>query len=178
MPSPFLFVCTNFFTFAEMSIRRATYDDIPRIMEICGEARCIMRADGNMAQWTGGYPSEEVIKADIDGYVGYVLEESGRPDGYFAFIPGIEKTYLSIEGGQWADDSKPYCTIHRLASTKTSHGIAEACFEWCWSRCRNIRIDTHGDNRIMRHCIEKFGFTYCGVIYLQNGDPRLAYQKL
>lgn len=166
-----------------MNIRRATYDDIPRIMEICGQARSIMRSDGNMTQWTGGYPSEAVIKADIDGCVGYVMEEDEetedcRLDGYFAFIPGIEKTYLTIEDGQWLDDSKPYCTIHRLASTTTSHGIAATCFEWCWSQCRNLRIDTHSDNRIMRHCIEKFGFTYCGIIHLQNGDPRLAYQKL
>ena len=164
-----------------MNIRRATYDDIPRIMEICGQARSIMRSDGNMTQWTGGYPSEAVIKADIDGCVGYVMEEEkedNRLDGYFAFIPGIEKTYLSIEGGQWVDDSKPYCTIHRLASTTASHGVAGVCFEWCWSQCRNLRIDTHSDNRIMRHCIEKFGFTYCGIIHLQNGDPRLAYQKL
>ena len=178
-----------------MNIRRATYDDIPRIMEICRQARLIMRSDGNMTQWTGGYPSETVIMSDIDGCVGYVVEEEtekgaeaveatvetvkgGRLDGYFAFIPGIEKTYLTIEDGQWLDDSKPYCTIHRLASTTTSHGIAAACFEWCWSQCRNLRIDTHSDNRIMRHCIEKSGFTYCGVIHLQNGDPRLAYQKL
>ncbi len=167
-----------FITFAEMEIRRATYDDIPCIMEICGQARSIMRADGNMTQWTGGYPSESAIKADIDRRVGYVIEADGSPVGYFAFIPGIEETYLSIEGGQWVDGDKPYCTIHRLASTKTSHGVAGACFEWCWRECRNIRIDTHSDNRIMRHCIEKFGFTYCGVIHLQNGDPRLAYQKL
>ena len=193
MPSPFLL-----HNFAQMNIRRATNDDIPRIMEICRQARLIMRSDGNMTQWTGGYPSETVIMSDIDGCVGYVVEEDvekagetvetveatvetvkdRRLDGYFAFIPGIEKTYLAIEGGQWVDDSKPYCTIHRLASTTTSHGIAGACFEWCWSQCRNLRIDTHSDNRIMRHCIEKFGFTYCGVIHLQNGDPRLAYQKL
>jgi len=42
----------------------------------------------------------------------------------------------------------------------------------------NIRIDTHKDNRIMQHNIEKHGFTYCGIIYLANGDERLAYQKL
>jgi len=29
----------------------------------------------------------------------------------------------------------------------------------------------------MQHCIEKYGFTYCGIIYLSNGDERLAYQK-
>lgn len=34
------------------------------------------------------------------------------------------------QGGQWLDESEPYCTIHRLASTAGSHGIARACFEW------------------------------------------------
>lgn len=147
-------------------------------MEICGEARDIMRADGNMTQWTGGYPSEDVIRTDIDSSAGFVIEVGDRIEGYFAFISGVEPTYLEIDGSGWIDDINPYCTIHRLASTKTSNGIARACFEWCWGRCSNLRIDTHEDNRIMRHCIESFGFSYCGVIHLRNGDPRLAYQKL
>lgn len=196
-----------------MHIRKATYNDIPRIMEICAEARDIMRSNGNMTQWTGGYPSEETIMADIDtgvGYVvwngeedsvGHVVEEAvgdavgtavgeaigktsvrktsvGKTVGYFALIPGIEKTYIEIEGGRWIDDSAPYCTIHRLGSTKTSRGVARACFEWSWGQCRNLRIDTHEDNGIMRHCIEGFGFAYCGVIHLEDGSPRLAYQKV
>ena len=37
-------------------------------------------------------------------------------------------------------------------------------------------IDTHRDNVIMRHVIDRYGFTYCGIIYLLNGDERLAYQ--
>ena len=161
-----------------MTVRKATYDDLPRIMEICEEARDIMRRDGNMSQWTGGYPSEEVILKDIAGSVGYIIEADGTTEGYFAFIPGIERTYLEIEGGKWLDDSLPYCTIHRLASTARSRGIAQACFEWCREHCSNLRIDTHEDNRIMRHCVEKFGFKYCGIIHLLNGDPRLAFQKI
>ena len=31
---------------------------------------------------------------------------------------------------------------------------------------------------IMQHNIEKYGFTYCGIIYLISGDERLAYQKI
>ena len=42
----------------------------------------------------------------------------------------------------------------------------------------NIRIDTHLDNRIMQHVIKKYGFTYCGIIYLASGDERLAYQQI
>ena len=29
----------------------------------------------------------------------------------------------------------------------------------------------------MRHLMEKHGFDYCGIIYLANGDERLAFQK-
>ncbi len=31
---------------------------------------------------------------------------------------------------------------------------------------------------IMQHNILKQGFSYCGIIYLESGDPRLAYQKI
>lgn len=161
-----------------MNIRKAAYEDIPIIMEICEEAKEIMRSDGNLAQWTGGYPQKEVIMSDIGRGVGYVMEEDGVIEAYFAFIPGIEKTYLVIEEGEWIDDSLIYCTIHRLASSRNSHGIAGACFKWCWEQRPNLRIDTHKDNHIMQHCIEKFGFRYCGIIHLHNGDPRLAYQKI
>jgi len=30
----------------------------------------------------------------------------------------------------------------------------------------------------MQHNIEKRGFTYCGIIYLANGDERHAYQRM
>ena len=55
---------------------------------------------------------------------------------------------------------------------------AAKIMNFCFSHDANIRIDTHKDNRIMQHNIEKHGFTYCGIIYLANGDERLAYQKL
>ncbi|MCQ2116196.1 MAG: GNAT family N-acetyltransferase [Bacteroidales bacterium] len=146
-------------------------------MEIFEQAKGIMRSDGNFGQWTGGYPSVEVLKADMERGSSYVISDSGSEIvGTFAFIPGIEPTYNYIEG-KWLTDG-PYATIHRLASGPESHGIARECFDWCWSRVQNLRIDTHADNSIMQHCILKYGFTYCGVIYLANGDPRLAYQKI
>ena len=30
----------------------------------------------------------------------------------------------------------------------------------------------------MQHNILKAGFDYCGIIYLESGDERLAYQRL
>ena len=40
------------------------------------------------------------------------------------------------------------------------------------------RQDTHRDNHILQHILKKHGFQYCGIIYLLNGDERLAFQKL
>lgn len=161
-----------------MTIRRSTYGDLPQLMRIYREARQIMLDSGDLNQWKEGYPPEDVIRGDIDRGVGYAVEDGDRLVGAFAFIPGTDPTYLRIEGGAWKDDLKPYCTIHRLGSLKDSKGVAEACFNWCWEQSHNLRVDTHEDNVIMRHCIAKAGFEYCGIIYLLNGDPRLAYQKV
>lgn len=160
-----------------MEIKPGTYGDLPRLMEIYREAREIMISCGDVNQWKPGHPSEEMIRADIDnGHCRVILDE-GRLVGAFAFIPGEDPTYKVIEG-EWLDADAPYATIHRLASTFESKGVARACFDWCWQQIRNLRVDTHEDNVIMRHCIAAAGFQYCGVIHLLSGDPRLAYQKM
>lgn len=42
----------------------------------------------------------------------------------------------------------------------------------------SIKVDTHEDNRSMQRFLQKNGFVYCGVIYLQDGSKRLAFEKL
>ncbi|MBR1927637.1 MAG: N-acetyltransferase [Bacteroidales bacterium] len=159
-------------------IREATAADLDGIMPVLEAAKGIMRSDGNMCQWSDGYPTREVILADIHKSGGFVLEEEGQVVGYFAFLPSPEPTYSHIDGGKWLDDTTPYHVIHRIASYPGVHGVFSDIMEFCLSRDPNIRIDTHRDNSIMRHNISKHGFTYCGIIYLESGDERLAYQKL
>ena len=161
-----------------MTVRHATENDISSMMSLFEDAKGIMRADGNMSQWTGGYPQEAVALRDVRASHAFIVEDGGVPVGTFAFIPGSEPTYRTIYEGAWLDADAPYATIHRLASTPQSHGVARACFDWCASRCPNLRIDTHRDTSIMRHVITSGGFRYCGIIYLANGDERLAYQWL
>ena len=43
---------------------------------------------------------------------------------------------------------------------------------------KSLRADTHADNKIMQHLLEKNGFTRCGIIHVADGTPRIAYQKL
>ena len=114
----------------------------------------------------------------MEKHGGFVLEEAGRIVGYFAFLPSPEPTYSKIYNGKWLDDKQPYHVVHRIASYQDVHGIFSSIMDFCFSHDSNIRIDTHLDNHIMQHNIEKHSFTYCGIIYLANGDERLAYQKL
>lgn len=162
----------------QLSIRQAVDADLPQIMDVLEAAKGIMRASGNTGQWINGYPSTEVVTRDIRMGWGYVVEYEGGVAGYFAFIQSPEPTYSKIYGGSWTDDTLPYHVVHRIGSYPQVHGVFRAIMDWCFGQDSNIRIDTHRDNHIMQHNILKYGFEYCGIIYLESGDERLAYQLL
>ena len=162
-----------------MEIRKATRDDLPALREVFAAAKSIMRADGNPTQWAGAYPDDEAVLRDIAGGWGHVcLDGPERVAGYFAMIPSPEPTYSTIYGGAWLEDTLPYLVIHRIASLPDVHGVFAALIGYASAACGNIRIDTHRDNRIMQHNLLKHGFSYCGIIYILNGDERLAYQRI
>lgn len=172
-------------------IRNARRDDVEAILTMCDHSRSVMRHNGNMTQWANGYPSQQQIEEDIRLGHGFCITEpgpkpssgdgetaGGRPVGYFAFIKGADPTYAHIEGGKWLDDTTPYGTIHRLAAAEGAHGVAEACLEWCAAQVPCLRADTHADNAIMQHILVGHGFSYCGIIYVADGTPRHAYQRM
>jgi hypothetical protein len=161
-----------------MTIRPTTYADIEALMAIFDYARAQMATDGNPLQWGDGYPSREQLESDIQRGVSYVIEHNGQPCATFVFIIGKDPTYAYIEDGNWLDDTLPYGTIHRIASNGEQRGIIPFVLHWCSAQCGNIRIDTHHDNKVMQRAVLKYGFRRSGIIYLENGDPRIAYDLL
>lgn len=160
-----------------LGVRPATVDDLPVVMSIFDHARSLMRAGGNFTQWTDGYPSESLIREEIGLGRSFVCtNEAGEPVGVFSFILGEDPTYLVIEDGHWLNDL-PYGVIHRMATAGKQRGVADACLRWCASRCDNLRVDTHRDNAAMLHILEKHGFRRCGIIYVRDGTPRIAFQR-
>ena len=158
-------------------IRPAVPADLSAIMAVLEAAKGIMRASGNLQQWSDGYPGEPVIRHDLARGAGFVACLEGEVVAYFAFLPSPEPTYSFIEGA-WLAPHRPYHVIHRIGSLPQVHGVFSAIMEFAFAADGNIRIDTHRDNHIMQHNILKHGFTYCGIIYLESGDERLAYQKV
>lgn len=174
-PKPMNTSSTN--TPPSLTIRKATLADLPAIMPIYDKARETMRRTGNPHQWNSTYPSADLIEEDIrEGYCHVCLLPDGRVCGTFWFGVIEEPTYAYIEDGAWPDD-RPYGVIHRLASDGEVKGIGRRVFEWALAQHPNIRVDTHRDNRVMQHIVTSLGFDYCGVIYVADGSPRLAYRR-
>lgn len=158
-----------------MQIRKAKPEDLDSILEIYKIAREFMINSGNPNQWRKEKPAKEQIEADIKNGICNVIYEGDEIHGVFALCEGIDPTYLYIEDGKWLNDEK-YVTIHRIASDGNAHGIFEAAMNKCKEYADNIRIDTHEDNKVMQGALKKFGFKRCGIIYLSNGEPRIAFQ--
>ena len=157
-------------------IRKATIEDLETILLLIDEGRSKMIAEGNENQWSGGRPSREMFIKDITEGVCHLVVLDGKPVATFALIEGPDPTYARIYDGEW-QNANPYFVIHRVASMAGVHGIMRAVLDYAFTLTDTIRIDTHEDNRTMRALLEKYGFVYCGVIFLENGDPRLAFQK-
>ena len=160
-----------------MEIRLTTRNDLDEVMEIYKKARSFMRAHENPTQWLGGKPTREQIEHDIENKQSFVCTHEGRIAGVLCFFIGTDPTYAIIENGNWIS-SDIYAVVHRIASSGEFKGTGTFMMEWAFSRHSNIRIDTHEDNYVMQNMLKKLGYTYCGIIHLENGDPRLAYQKV
>lgn len=158
-------------------IQPAKLADLPRIMEIYGAARAFMRSVGNPNQWKDNLPCENTLRCDIKTHNLFVMKANDEIHAVFAFIVGDDPTYDLIEDGEWLS-SVPYGTLHRVASDGDIHGVFEKAVNYASKRIRHLRVDTHRDNRIMQHLAEKNGFCRCGIIYVADGSPRIAYERL
>ena len=91
-----------------MEIRSTEIKDLPLVMEIYDYARAFMRTTGNTTQWIDGYPSEALIRQEIEeGHSFVCTGEQGEIFGTFCFILGEDPTYLQIYEGAWLND-EPY----------------------------------------------------------------------
>ena len=136
-------------------IRLAVLEDFTSIMSIYAYARSFMQETGNPNQWGNHFPLH----------------------GAFAFIIGEDPTYLQIDDGSWLSDA-PYGTIHQVASDGTIHGFFSQIVDYCWAQIPHLRVDTHADNQIMQHLIQKNGFEQRGIIYVLNHSPRIAFERV
>ena len=164
-------------------IRPSTKLDLDEIMCILGEARETIGRLG-IDQWQYGYPSRSILKEDMGLGRSYVVEDEDGICAVFSLIDDGEPTYRKIYSGQWLCEDRPYLALHRIAIrvSKRGKGIAGQIIGYIAEKAvrenyTTIRVDTHQGNIPMRKMLEKNGFLYTGIIYLANGEERVAYEK-
>ena len=164
-----------------MEIRHSSEDDFLSIMNIYDYARHFMADHGNPNQWgPTNWPPKALIHDDIAARKSYVCIHENEIVGTFFYDFGtdIEPAYHIIEDGAWLC-TEPYGVVHRIAGNGSVKGIGSFCIEWAFRQCGHLRIDTHGDNRVMQNLLSKQGFIHCGTIYVpEDKYPRLAYEKI
>ncbi len=157
-------------------IRLANENDVEIILKIYQKAKQFLRENKNFVQWQGNYPSKELVYNDIKYKQLYVIEQDSI-HGVFSLIFGDDPTYKIIKDGSWMSNL-PYLTIHRVASDGIMHGIMKQIIEFSFTKCNHIRVDTYYKNSIMRNILIKEGFSERGIIFINDGSERIAYEKI
>lgn len=158
------------------SIRNAVAADLPSIESIYAYARKFMAETGNPNQWGKTNPPTGQLVEDIADQKLYVVTAESHIHGVFFFSLGEDPTYGEIYEGSWLSE-EPYGTIHRIAGDG-SGGVFRAALAFCKVKSKHLRIDTHHDNKVMQHVLEKHGFQRRGIIYIADGTPRIAYEMV
>jgi len=166
-----------------MNLRKATLNDLPVMLEIVCQAQHSLKHLG-VDQWQNGYPNPEVLSKDIQNGCAYVLMDDDKVIAMVSVIYNDEPTYDRIYEGEWLSKGN-FVVAHRMAVAKDSkkRGIASFLLNKVEQMAAgkgvfSFKVDTHENNLPMRHTLEKNGFTYCGRIFLADGNPRVAYEKL
>ena len=159
-----------------MQVRAAQQEDLDEIMRVVDTARAFMRAHGNRQQWINGYPSRALYAEDIAGGHCFVITEHETVHAVFSLFTGDDPTYAVIEDGAWLDQ-EPYACIHRIGSDGVLRGTLQAAVDFALTVCPELRADTHADNAVMQNALRKCGFIRCGIIYVADGSPRVAFER-
>lgn len=165
----------------EYSFRQATPSELPVIWEILDAAIQRRKLEGSR-QWQDGYPNLDVVMADIDAGLGYVLTDQDRVIGYTAILINDEPQYANIKG-KWLTNND-FVVFHRvaLAPPYLGKGLAQKMLQFIEGfalqhKIYSIKADTNFDNGGMLRIFEKLGYQYCGEVVFR-GSLRKAFEKV
>ena len=172
---------------APVTYRPAAVEDIPRILEIVGDARRSL-ARYRVDQWQGNYPDAARFEEDIRLGQCFMMEHLDDAVGFFVLSTAPQENYVAITDGKWSNDD-PYCALHRCAIAKEyrGSGAAQALMRCTEEQARAyglkcIRVDTHRKNKPMQTLLRENGYRYRGNILVDSEpghDPRrLAFEKI
>lgn len=160
--------------------RKAKENEKEKVLKIYTDGAKALKED-KVNQWQDKYyPTmkdvDEHILKDL-----FVLEYKNEIVATASLVEGIDKDYENING-KWNTNTN-YISIHKFATKNEfkKQGFAKKLMSfieiYAKKNSKNLRIDTHENNEKMKYFILSSGFSYCGVVFLQNELKRLAYDK-
>ncbi|MDC1106410.1 GNAT family N-acetyltransferase [Prolixibacteraceae bacterium] len=164
-----------------VSVRRATLEDLDAIADIVKAAVAYMNSNGNF-QWSENYPTKDVFVNDIEKKVLWVAVL----DNVVAGVAAINKDHTPEYDTLVWNQSGSYWGIHRIAISESFKGrrIAESFFKKAESLSKEsgdsyIRIDTNILNKAAQRLFERLGYGYCGQVYFAKTEtPFVCYDKI
>lgn len=167
-----------------LEVKSTTKHEIDDVMRIINDAKEYFQSK-NIDQWQNGYPNVDDILNDINKQISYCIKDDDVLVGTCAISFEKDNNYKNIIDGKWLND-EPYGVIHRICvdSKFKGKGYANKLFGYAEKIAKekgihNLRVDTHEKNISMQHLINKNGFEYCGIVFVNDGnDPRIAFQKI
>ena len=163
--------------------RLATLEDIDEVMAIIEDGRAFLKPQ-NSGQWQDGYPDRNSLLNDINNQNLYVLLTEENKIASVAAFTYYEPDYDHLYEGKWISDY-PYMVMHRISVKNEYRGEGYGfdlflLFEKVANEkgYKSLRIDTHENNKIMLHLIDKLGFVYCGKAILTPNKDRMVFEKL
>ncbi|EOU1465525.1 GNAT family N-acetyltransferase [Clostridium perfringens] len=166
-----------------MEFRQANISDLDQIVEIIELSKKYLK-ETKVDQWQDGYPAKEDLRRDIESRNSYVLTSKDEIVATTVISLDGESTYNSIFNGEWITNEE-YIVMHRVAvhDRYKGKGIFKELIKEAENLALNkgifsIKIDTHRDNISMQKAVLKNDFKKCGIIYLEDGSERIAFEKV
>lgn len=167
----------------KLNFRKTVKADVDNVMVVIKQAQDYFKEQG-INQWQNNYPNSDTINNDIVNGHSYVLLKDDNIVATVAVSFDGESTYNNIYDGKWITNDK-YAVIHRIAVDNTYKGlglsseIIKKVEELCViNNVHSIKVDTHRENLSMQRLLKKNNFEYCGIIYLLDGNERIAFEKI
>ena len=160
-----------------MLFRKTTNSDIAFLMPISEEARRTIAALG-IDQWQNGYPSEEVVLADIEKDQSYLCELDGKVCGTFAMLKDGEPTYDKIYDGHWltGDDSRDYIASGLLGANLT--GI-DNVLRWIYKKGGRVSVNYDKKDKLVTSTLDYFAKERgINITYNKNGEITVPKQEI
>ncbi len=164
-------------------IRKSRVDDFESLIVLYKNVVDHMFAN-DINQWDHEYPSEEIIRCDIESGHHFVISEGHKVIATMVLDSNQDEQYKTVH---WKSYNKDVLVIHRLAVSPLHEGkgLATLMCEFAEEYARkngykSIRLDAYaGNKRSNKLYYEKLGYSRAGgfCYFRRKAIPFYCYEK-